>query len=121
MAISRVPFSRLNRHEVVAEHQVDRDRVEQIVVDAGFLEIDEFVIIAPASARALEISCTGSCGRIWLVAAIVDLQERMESAREKIGRYREISTKATKIPMMIMITGSIKLSAAVTRVATSSS
>ncbi len=45
----------------------------------------------------------------------------MESAKEKIGRYSEISTKATNIPMKIIMTGSIRLSAAVTCVETSSS
>ena len=27
----------------------------------------------------------------------------MESAKEKIGRYREINTKATKMPIMIIM------------------
>jgi len=44
-----------------------------------------------------------------------------ESASEKIGRYKETSTKATKMPMQIMMAGSTKLSMAVTRVETSSS
>ena len=37
---------RLNGHEVIAEHQVDRNGVEQVVIDADHLEVDEFVIIA---------------------------------------------------------------------------
>ena len=45
----------------------------------------------------------------------------MESANEKIGKYSDINTKATKIPMKIMIAGSIRLRAAVVWVATSSS
>ena len=44
-----------------------------------------------------------------------------ESASEKIGRYKETSTNATKMPMQIMMAGSTKLSIAVTRVETSSS
>jgi hypothetical protein len=44
-----------------------------------------------------------------------------ESAKEKMGRYKETSTKATKMPMQIMMAGSTKLSIAVTRVETSSS
>ena len=37
---------RLNRHKVVAEHQIDRDGVEQVVVDAGFFEVHKLVVIA---------------------------------------------------------------------------
>ncbi len=45
-AISSVPLSRLNGHEVVAEHQVDGDGVEQFVVDVGTAQVDEFVAVA---------------------------------------------------------------------------
>ena len=45
----------------------------------------------------------------------------MVSASEKIGRYRQISTKATNDPMTIIIAGSTSESAAVMRVLTSSS
>ncbi len=36
----------LNRHEIVPEHQVDRDGMEQVVIDAGFAKVDELVIVA---------------------------------------------------------------------------
>ena len=45
----------------------------------------------------------------------------MVSAREKIGRYNDTSTKATKTPINTMITGSISDRVAVMRVLTSSS
>jgi len=65
--------------------------------------------------------------RSWNLAASSDrvslseIYARIESASEKIGKYNEINTKATKMPMQIIIRGSIKLSAAVVLVATSSS
>ena len=37
---------RVQRHEVVAEHQVDRDGVEQIVIDLAFAQIDVLAAIA---------------------------------------------------------------------------
>src|SRR5436309_3418511 len=46
---------------------------------------------------------------------------RIVSASEKIGKYSAISTNATKIPMKIMMAGSISDSTAVIRVLTSSS
>jgi predicted DNA binding CopG/RHH family protein len=49
------------------------------------------------------------------------LPYRIVSASEKIGRYSAISTNATKIPMKIMMAGSISDSTAVIFVFTSSS
>ncbi len=40
------PVLALNRHEIVTEHQVDGDGMEQVVVDANFAEVDELVVIA---------------------------------------------------------------------------
>ncbi len=36
---------RLNRHKIVPEHQVDRNGMEQVMIDADFAKVDEFVII----------------------------------------------------------------------------
>ena len=40
------PVLPLNRHEVVAEHQVHGDGMEQVVVDVDFLQIHELMVIA---------------------------------------------------------------------------
>jgi hypothetical protein len=80
--------------------------------------------IAETAQRRLKISCLISactCLNLRLNASRASCYPWIVSASEKIGRYREIRTKATKIPMKIMIAGSIKLSAAVVRFATSSS
>ena len=53
--------------------------------------------------------------------ALVSCYACIESASEKIGRYSDTSTKPTKTPITIIISGSIRLKLAVTRVATSSS
>ena len=37
---------RLHGHEVVAEHQVDRNGVEQVVIDPDFAQVDELAAIA---------------------------------------------------------------------------
>ena len=40
-------FGLIQRHEVVAEHQVDRDLLEQIVVQLEVVQVDELAAIAP--------------------------------------------------------------------------
>ena len=45
----------LDRDEVVAEHQVDRDGMEQVVIDALFPKVYEFAAIARGDR-------TGVCG-----------------------------------------------------------
>ena len=37
---------RLERHEVVAEHEVDGDGAEEVVLDGAVAEVDEFAAIA---------------------------------------------------------------------------
>ena len=37
---------RVQRHEVVAEHQIDRDRAEQLVIDRPFAQVDVFAAVA---------------------------------------------------------------------------
>ena len=97
------------RHEVVAEHQVDRDGAEQLVVDAT-LRADprtrsDSARPAPAPARSPAVgSCElGSVDRLPYVNYLG--LHRIVSASEKIGRYSAISTNATKMPMKIMIAG----------------
>ena len=45
-AISRVPFCALEGHEVVAEHEVDGDGAEEVVIDGAFAQVDEFAAVA---------------------------------------------------------------------------
>ena len=41
-----MPFCARRGHEVVAEHQVDGNGVEQIVIDGAFAQVDEVAAIA---------------------------------------------------------------------------
>ena len=50
------PVLRLQRHEVVAEHQIDRDGAEQVVIDAGFPQIDELAAVARGDGLRLLLS-----------------------------------------------------------------
>ena len=59
-AISRVPFCALQGHEVVTEHQVDRDGAEQVVVDGAVAQVDELAAIA----RGDGLRLGGFAGRI---------------------------------------------------------
>ena len=52
MAIDRRPSLLLQRHEVVAEHQVDRNLAEQLVLDVKVLQVDELAAIAPRQVLA---------------------------------------------------------------------
>ena len=53
------PVVGLHRHEVVAEHQVDRNGAEQVVIDADFAQVDELAVVALGQRlRALAISCS---------------------------------------------------------------
>src|SRR5664279_5584611 len=66
--------------------------------------------------------CSASAaGSESLDLSVVAIGHRMVSANENIGRYREISTKATKQPMKIMMAGSTSERVAAMRVFTSSS
>ncbi len=42
----QVPVLRMDGHEVVAEHQVHRDRMEQVVIDADFAQVDKIAAVA---------------------------------------------------------------------------
>ncbi len=42
----QVPVLRLDGHEVVAEHQIHGDGVEQVVIDADFAQVDELAAVA---------------------------------------------------------------------------
>src|ERR1700722_10708937 len=42
----QVPVLRIDGHEVVPEHQVHRDRMEQIVIDADFAQIHKIAAVA---------------------------------------------------------------------------
>ena len=47
MAMARPPvFGFFQRHEVVAEHQVNRDGLEQIVMQLEVMQVDELAAIA---------------------------------------------------------------------------
>ena len=43
----------LQRHEVVAEHQVDRDLAEQLVLDVKVLQVHELAAITPRQILAV--------------------------------------------------------------------
>src|SRR5579863_3102570 len=77
------PVLGVDRHEIVAEHQIDRDGVEQVVIDVGYLQVDEFVIVALGQ-RAGPRDLLGRVLRKDLVGGR-HVQDRMESAKEKIG------------------------------------
>ena len=74
-------------------------------------QIDELVIIPLGHSPRARRFLAGHKGSDWRYDAfdrrhrrVSHLSYRIESASEKIGRYKEINTKATKIPMKIMIT-----------------
>ncbi len=96
----QMPVLRMDGHEVVAEHQVDGDGMEQIVIDADFAQIDELAAVALgqrlcacaiSSAGLTSLSASLAAMEIPLVSIIVDV-----SAREKIGKYSATNTKVTK-------------------------
>ena len=98
-AMSRVPVLPNGWHEVVAEHQVHGDRMEQVVIDAHFAQIDELAAVA----RGQGLRLGDFLGRVQNFDAIDRGHESFEphrnvSAREKIGRYSATSTKVTKRP-----------------------
>ncbi len=54
MAMTSRPSARvLQRHEVVAEHQVHRHLAEQLVLDVEVLQVDELATIAPRQVLAV--------------------------------------------------------------------
>src|SRR5882757_9349237 len=101
---------------MVPEHQVHRNRAKQFVVDLGDLQVHELAAIALRDQKRLF-----GLGRRVLYFESVGCHYRIVSASEKMGRYSATSTNATKMPMKIIIAGSIKDSSAVMRVETSSS
>ena len=94
---------RLQRHEMVPEHQVHRHRAKQFVVDLGGLQIHELAAIALRDRQRL----FGLGSRILYFEVSVAIIG-IVSASEKMGRYSATSTNATKMPMKIMIAGSMK-------------
>ena len=50
------PVVRLQRHEIVAEHQIHRDGAEQIMVDRGVLQIHKLAAIALRERQRLAAS-----------------------------------------------------------------
>ena len=67
--MSSVPSGSLfQRDEVVAEHQVHRDRAEQVVVELKVAQVDELAAIAPGDVLRLgQISLRGARGRTGAV------------------------------------------------------
>jgi hypothetical protein len=102
---------------MVTEHQIYRYSAKELVIDFGGFEVDKIAAIATGDAfgvfgfleRIFDLDCLGRHG--YLIV----------SANEKMGKYRATNTKATNIPMKIMIKGSTSESSAVMRVDTSSS
>ena len=54
--------SLFQRHEFIAEHQVDRDLLEQIVVQLKVAQVDELAAVAPRNIRARSISSGTGAG-----------------------------------------------------------
>ena len=98
-----------NYQQTVNSDPADRARLSNTPGDGKFDQT------TPPSAVELQV------GRVDLAGMPGRTYPWNESAREKIGRYKDTSTKATKIPMQIMMAGSTRLRIAVTRVETSSS
>ena len=95
------PVLRLHRHEVVPEHQIHGNRPEQIVID-GRLRADPRTRTgtAPRSpAPAPPLRRVRHPDLVNRRHSSFDLAPYLiVSAKEKIGRYNEINTNATKIP-----------------------
>src|SRR5205814_2056020 len=120
------PIFLFQRHEVVAEHQIDGDGPKQIVLDVVVLQIDKLAAIATRQILGARLFIA------WrhraLTAAIYEYsflfrhdQCCILAPKLKMGRYSDSSTPATTRPIKIKITGSISAMAAARAVCTSSS
>src|ERR1035437_9132754 len=114
---------RVQRHEIVAEHEIHGDGAEEIVIDARFPQIDILAAVARGNGPRLLGLRPGfrPFGSVRSRHCSQLNPYRIVSAREKIGRYIAINTNATKPPITIMIAGSISERLAAILVLTSSS
>jgi hypothetical protein len=112
------------RHEPVPQHQIGRDRSEEILIDSELLHVDELEPIAlgqhPRTGEFLGVFL-----RIrQILADAVAISRTYVPTTEvnsKSGRYNARTTAAMMIPMKTSIAGSISLVTRSTSVSTSSS
>ena len=107
----------LQGNKVVAEHQVHRNRTKEFVLDMVVFEVHELTAVAPGQiARArLGIRIGRSTNKDCCIRHRTYAPPAC-APREKIGRYRAISTVATTNPITIKITGSMSDNAALNAV-----
>src|SRR5204863_8709992 len=101
------------RHKVIPEHQIDLNRVKEVVIEVNALQLDELVVI-PLSQMAGGFET-------FLFAFGQFLHFYIEPRILNIGMYRDIRMNAMNTATKIKMTGSTQLSSAVDRTLTSSS
>src|SRR6185437_12931492 len=111
----RGPLVRGQRHEIIAEHQLDWHRSEQVGRDGMRLEIPQRAVVAAGQRLgAFEFRRRRRGDRGGAHDCIL-------APSEKMGKYSEIRINATTEPTTIKIAGSIRASSAVKALAKSSS
>ena len=113
------------RHEAVAQHQVGRNRPEQLLVDPELVHVDEFQPVALRQLRARgpppRSSPPGSGRGGWVAVAIASIYPPTTELSSNSGMYSASTTAAMTTPMMTSITGSISVMNRATSVSISSS
>ena len=84
----QVPVLRLDGHEVVAEHQVDRDGVEQVVIDADFAQVDKIAAVARGQRLGLR-DLVGRLDNLESVSSGHGNLVRIQNSRIQNSEYEE--------------------------------